>query len=76
VLGQVTDDNGGTGTDPGTDPGTGTGTSTPAELLAQADELFRQADEALPDFAKYDELTKQARALVEQALEQLTAPAG
>jgi uncharacterized protein len=76
VLGQVTDDNGGTGTDPGTDPGTGTGTSTPAELLEQADELFRQADEALPDFAKYDELTKQARALVEQALEQLTAPAG
>lgn len=46
-------------------------TETPEELLAQADELFRQADEALPDFAKYDELNRQARALVAQALEQL-----
>lgn len=47
-------------------------TQTPEDLLAQADELFKQADEALPDFAKYDELTKQARALVEQALTILT----
>jgi hypothetical protein len=44
---------------------------TPAELLARADELFREADEALPDFAKYAELTAEARELVRQALEQL-----
>ena len=51
-----------------TDPST---SQDPAELLAQADELFAQADEALPDFAKYAELNAQARALVKQALDLL-----
>lgn len=46
---------------------------TPEELLARADDLFRQADEALPDFARYEELMTEARALVEQALELLEA---
>jgi uncharacterized membrane protein (UPF0182 family) len=54
-------------TDP-TDPST---SEDPAELLAQADELFAQADAALPDFAKYAELNAQARALVKQALDLL-----
>jgi len=40
-------------------------------MLKQADALFAQADAALPDFAKYAELTAQARALVKQALTQL-----
>jgi uncharacterized protein len=60
-------------TDP-TDPVQPTDPSTsqdPAELLARADELFAQADEALPDFAKYAELNAQARALVKQALDLL-----
>jgi len=39
------------------------------ELLVKAQDLFAQADEALPDFAKYDELNRQARELVQQALE-------
>ena len=46
---------------------------TALELLAQADDLFRQADEALPDFARYAELNGQARELVTQALEMLEA---
>ena len=46
-------------------------TQTPEEMLKQADALFAQADAALPDFAKYAELTAQARALVKQALTQL-----
>ena len=45
-----------------------TGDQTVEELLAQAQELFLQADEALPDFARYAELTQQARDLVAQAL--------
>lgn len=49
-------------------------TESPEELLARADELFRQADEALPDFARYDELNREARALVAQALAQLEGP--
>lgn len=59
-------------TDPGapTDPQTPS-TDTPAELLAKAQDLFEQADEALPDFARYDELNKQARKLVEEAVEAL-----
>ena len=56
-------------TDP--DQPTEPSTATPQELLAQADELFQQADEALPDFAKYDELNRQARNLVAEALAQL-----
>jgi uncharacterized membrane protein (UPF0182 family) len=47
------------------------GDETAEELLAQADDLFRQADEALPDFARYAELNSQARALVSRALEML-----
>jgi len=64
----------GAGTTEPTEPTTPTEPSTsqdPAELLAQADELFAQADDALPDFAKYAELTAQARALVKQALDLL-----
>jgi uncharacterized membrane protein (UPF0182 family) len=73
----IDSDNSGTdpGTEPGTDPGTEPTTSTPEELLAQADELFQQADEALPDFAEYDRLNKQARELVQQALELLSGSA-
>jgi uncharacterized protein len=56
-------------TDP-TEPQTPTD-ETADELLARAQDLFEQADEALPDFAKYDELNRQARELVKQALELL-----
>ena len=56
-----------------TDPGAPPSTETADELLAQAQDLFEQADEALPDFAKYDELNRQARELVAQALELLNA---
>ncbi|MFM2070159.1 MAG: hypothetical protein RLZZ623_422 [Actinomycetota bacterium] len=61
-------------TDPSTptDPGTPS-TDTPAQLLARAQTLFEQADAALPDFAKYDELTKQARQLVSDAVTALNA---
>lgn len=45
------------------------GDRTVDELLTQAQDLFEQADEALPDFARYAELTQQARDLVAQALE-------
>lgn len=45
----------------------------PAALLARADELFALADAALPDFAKYAELTAEARELVKQALDLLAA---
>lgn len=57
-------------TDP-TDPDVPTD-ETAEELLARADELFRQADEALPDFARYAELNAEARELVVQALELLS----
>jgi uncharacterized membrane protein (UPF0182 family) len=81
-----TTDNGGTtsgGTDTGTDSGTTTDTTapggaetrTPAELLAQADVLFDEADAALaqspPDFATYQEKQAQARELVRLALESI-----
>jgi uncharacterized protein len=67
VMGEVPDP-----TDPA-EPGQPTepSTVTPQELLAQADDLFQQADDALPDFAKYDELNRQARDLVARALAQL-----
>ena len=43
------------------------------DLLSEAEELFTQADAALqstpPDFARYDELSRQARDLVTQALD-------
>jgi len=46
--------------------------TTPAQLLAQAQQLFDQADAALaqspPDFATYQAKQAQARALVEKAL--------
>ena len=69
VIGAASTDPGPTdpGVDPGVDPGTPSD-DTPAELLAKAQDLFEQADAALPDFATYDELNRQARALVEQAL--------
>ena len=48
---------------------------TPAELLAQAEALFAEADAALaknpPDFATYQTKQAQARELVAQALGQL-----
>jgi uncharacterized membrane protein (UPF0182 family) len=52
-----------------TDPDQPPSDQTVEELLAEAQDLFRQADEALPDFARYDELTRQARELIAQALE-------
>ena len=57
----------------GTTPDQPSTTATPQELLTQADALFKQADDALPDFAEYDRLNKQARALVEQAMTLLAA---
>ncbi len=51
---------------------------TAAELLAQADALFAEADAALAtqDFTTYGEKLGQARALVKQALELLKAEGG
>lgn len=53
-----------------TDPGTTT--ATPAELLAEADTLFGEADAALastpPDFATYSDKINEARAKVQQAI--------
>jgi uncharacterized membrane protein (UPF0182 family) len=77
-IGDVIVEDQGQPTDPGdptdpTDPADPAGDATAAELLAQADELFKQADEALPDFAKYAELNAQARDLVSQALQLLDA---
>lgn len=54
--------------EPGEEPTTPTD-ETVDELLQQAQELFGEADEALPDFARYDELNRQARELVQRALE-------
>jgi uncharacterized membrane protein (UPF0182 family) len=65
VIGEDTDD-----PDVPTDPGEPSDDSA-LDLLAQADDLFRQADEALPDFSRYAELNAQARDLVTQALEKL-----
>ena len=46
--------------------------ATPAQLLAQAEQLFKEADAALakspPDFATYQTKLAQARALVQRAL--------
>jgi uncharacterized membrane protein (UPF0182 family) len=53
--------------DPGEEPSTPTD-ETVDELLTRAQDLFEQADAALPDFAKYDELNRQARELIAQAL--------
>jgi D-lyxose ketol-isomerase len=38
-----------------------------AKLLVEANELFEQADAALPDFAEYATLTRRARAKIAQA---------
>lgn len=46
---------------------TGTLTEQVAQLLVDANTLFAQADDALPDFAKYADLTRQARAKIAQA---------
>jgi hypothetical protein len=55
------------------DPGTGTNDATPEELLQQAQDLFTQADAALEakDLATYASKVAEARALVQQALDQL-----
>jgi hypothetical protein len=46
---------------------------TPEELLARADELFTQADEALAsgDLGEYDRLVDEARTLLRSALDAL-----
>ncbi len=46
---------------------TGTISDQVAQLLADASTLFQQADDALPDFSEYADLTEQARAKIEQA---------
>jgi hypothetical protein len=55
-----------------TAPPTAPAGTSPADLLAQAQQLFDQADAALaqspPDFATYQSKQAQARALVERAL--------
>jgi len=52
--------------------------STPAELLAQADQLLADADLALEgrDLAGYQANVEEAKALIDQALELLTASGG
>jgi uncharacterized membrane protein (UPF0182 family) len=54
----------------------GTVTQQVAQLLAEAEELFAEADAALPDFARYAELIQQAKAKIAQAEELLEAEAG
>jgi uncharacterized membrane protein (UPF0182 family) len=65
----------GEGEQPADEAPTGTLTEQVGQLLLEAQDLFRQADEALPDFAKYDELSQRARDKIEQA-EQLLEGAG
>jgi hypothetical protein len=60
--------------EPGGEP-TGTVAQQVARLLVEANELFDQADAALPDFAEYATLTRRARAKIAQA-EQLLEEAG
>ena len=71
-IGDVVGANPDTPVDPGTPAPPDTG-STPTELLQQADALFAGADAALADgsLAEYESKTKQARALVAQALQLL-----
>jgi uncharacterized membrane protein (UPF0182 family) len=63
--------------DPGEEPEEPTGSvdEQVARLLIEANELFAQADAALPDFAEYAELTQEAREKIEQA-EELLEEAG
>lgn len=70
VIGDTPAGNAGSGTGTGgtvTPPATG---KTPADLLAQAEALFTQADQALEahDLATYQARVDQARALVQQAV--------
>ncbi|MEO7370468.1 MAG: UPF0182 family protein, partial [Ilumatobacteraceae bacterium] len=67
VVGDTPVDTGGTGDGTVTPPVTG---QTPADLLAQAETLFAQADQALGahDLATYQASVEQARALVQQAV--------
>jgi uncharacterized membrane protein (UPF0182 family) len=71
------EEGGGPPTDPLNPPEQPTGTVTQqvAQLIAEATTLFQQADDALPDFAKYAELSRQARAKIAQA-ERLLEEAG
>ncbi len=74
-----TDESTDEGTDDGSDEGTTTtvpaGDRSPTELLAEADQLFTEAEQRLADgdLAGYDELVTRAVALVRQANTQLTA---
>ena len=54
---------------------TGTVSEQVAKLLVEANDLFDQADAALPDFAEYADLNRQARAKIAQA-ERLLEDAG
>lgn len=57
------------------EPPEGTLAEQVAQLLADANELFRQADAALPDFAEYARLTERARDKIDAA-ERLLEEAG
>ncbi len=57
------------------DPPSGSVDQQVARLLIEANELFDQADDALPDFAEYARLTREARDKIEQA-ERLLEAAG
>jgi uncharacterized membrane protein (UPF0182 family) len=57
------------------DEPTGTVAERVARLLIEANDLFEQADAALPDFAEYAALNRQARAKIAQA-ERLLEEAG
>jgi len=78
--GKIGDVVSGTTTDPGTDPGTGPtdpgDDATAAELLAQADELFADAEATLKatgDLGAYQDKIDEARALVQRAIDLLEA---
>jgi uncharacterized membrane protein (UPF0182 family) len=55
---------------------TGTLTEQVAQLLTEANTLFTQADDALPDFAKYADLNRQARAKIAEAERLIEAASG
>ena len=62
---------GGEGPEPGTAPPTDPNDPTsPAELLARADELLQEAEDALPTegLAGYEQRVQEASALIDQAL--------
>jgi uncharacterized membrane protein (UPF0182 family) len=84
ALADVFDEDLSTGEEPPPDDGEeppepeGTIDEQVAALLTEASDLFDQADEALAngDLAEYEELSDQARALVEQAEALITGSAG